>query len=107
MSCGGGRGAERGSVSFGAHTIFECCFFCRCRGYAFSVKRDYDKAIADYGEAVRLEPRNAAAFCNRGTVFHAKGDYGRAAADLTEALKIDPSDDDAKKALEAAKKRAG
>jgi tetratricopeptide (TPR) repeat protein len=60
-------------------------------GKAYADKRDYDRAIADYTEAIRLNPDYATAYNNRGNVYHNnKKDYDRAIADYTEALRIDP-----------------
>jgi tetratricopeptide (TPR) repeat protein len=36
------------------------------RGNAYSDKGDNDRAIADYNEAIRLDPKSAVAFNNRG-----------------------------------------
>ena len=35
------------------------------RGYAWSEKQDYDKAIAEYTEAIRLDRKSIAARCSR------------------------------------------
>lgn len=50
-----------------------------------------DDALADYGEAIRLDPTNAAAFYNRGLL---QGNHGRpdeALADYNEAIRLDPT----------------
>jgi tetratricopeptide (TPR) repeat protein len=60
------------------------------RGSAWYDKGDYDRAIADYAEAIRLNPKYALAFNNRGNAWAAKGDYDRAIADYTEAIRLDP-----------------
>jgi len=39
------------------------------RGIAFYRKRRYDQAIADYSEAIRLNPHHANAFNNRGLAY--------------------------------------
>ncbi len=49
-------------------------------------------AIADYNEAIRLAPKDAAAFLNRGFVYAAKQDYDRAIADYSEAIRLAPKD---------------
>jgi tetratricopeptide (TPR) repeat protein len=51
---------------------------------------DLDGAIADYTEAIRLDPGNALAFNNRGSARNQKGDLDGAIADCNEALRLDP-----------------
>jgi lipoprotein NlpI len=60
------------------------------RGIAFSDKGDNDRAIADFNEAIRLDPKSAMAFDNRGSAYHDKGDNDRAIADYNEAIRLDP-----------------
>jgi tetratricopeptide (TPR) repeat protein len=51
---------------------------------------DYDKSIADYTQAIRLDPSNSYLYYRRGCVYRTKADYDRAIADFTQALRIDP-----------------
>jgi len=51
---------------------------------------DYDRAIVDYTEAIRLDPKFAFAYNNRCNAYHRKGDNDRAIADCTEAIRLDP-----------------
>ena len=60
------------------------------RGLAYSNKWDDDRAIADYNEALRLDPKFTFAYNNRGRTYWAKGDNDRAIADFNEALRLDP-----------------
>ena len=53
-------------------------------------KGEHDKAIADYTEAIRLDPKDAEAYCNRGLAYGNKGDYDKAIADYTEAIRLNP-----------------
>jgi tetratricopeptide (TPR) repeat protein len=46
--------------------------------------------LADYSEALRLDPGRAAAYINRGVAWAARGEYDRALADYSEALRLDP-----------------
>jgi tetratricopeptide (TPR) repeat protein len=53
-------------------------------------KGDYDHAIADYNEAIQLDPNNALAFCNRG---RAKRNINDATGntDIAKAKQLDAS----------------
>ena len=61
------------------------------RGYAYALKGDYDRAIRDLDEAIRLEPTYATGFANRGEAWRQRGDIDRAIMDLSEAIRLDPS----------------
>jgi tetratricopeptide (TPR) repeat protein len=69
------------------------------RGNAYSVKGDKDRAIADYNQAIKLDPNFAMAYYDRGVVYYKKRDYARARADWTKALQIDPNYTDARNNL--------
>jgi len=56
---------------------------------------DFDRAIVDYSEAMRLNPTNAVAFYGRGSAYSFKGEYDRAIADFSEAIRLDPKYTDA------------
>jgi Flp pilus assembly protein TadD len=60
------------------------------RGVAYGKKGDEHRAIADYNEAIRLQPQHALAFCNRGKaklkIHEASGK-----ADITKARQLDAS----------------
>ena len=60
------------------------------RGVACKADGDGDRAIADYTEAIRLDPKLAIAYYERGIAYHALGDFDRAIADYTEAIRLDP-----------------
>jgi tetratricopeptide (TPR) repeat protein len=60
------------------------------RGFVWQDKGDLDRAIADYNEAIRLDPKQANAYRNRGNAWREKGDLDRAIADLNEAIRLDP-----------------
>jgi lipoprotein NlpI len=62
------------------------------RGNAYYVKGDNDKAIADYSEAIRLNPKDAAVFSHRGSAYLAKGQHDRAIADYSQAIQLNPKD---------------
>jgi lipoprotein NlpI len=60
------------------------------RGNAYVLKADHDKAIADFDEALKLEPKNASIYNNRGNARHDKGEDDAAMADFEAALKTNP-----------------
>lgn len=61
------------------------------RAGASYLKGDYERAIQDYDQAIRLNPRFAKAFCNRGTTYAGKSDYDHAIQDFDQAIRLDPS----------------
>ena len=60
------------------------------RGVRYFEKGEYDRAIADANEAIRLDPKNAIGYGIRGLAYDSKGDYDRAIADASEAIRLDP-----------------
>src|SRR5580704_11266374 len=60
------------------------------RGLAYARKDQYDRALEDLDQAIRLNPNYTAAFNNRGSAYSAKGDLDRAIADYREAIRLDP-----------------
>ncbi len=60
------------------------------RGAAWLKKGEFDKALADCDEAIRLNPKHAMAHTNRGATWHKKGRYDKALADLDEAIRLEP-----------------
>jgi tetratricopeptide (TPR) repeat protein len=55
---------------------------------------DYEKAIADHNEAIRIDPAYAAGFMHRGNAYARHGDFDRAIADHSEAVRLAPKDAD-------------
>jgi len=60
------------------------------RGVAYYQSAEYDLAIADFDQAIRIYPRLAKAYYNRGIVDRAKGDLDKAIADFSDAIRLDP-----------------
>ena len=60
------------------------------RGNAYGKKKEYDRAIADYNQALQLNPKYAKAFNNRALAYSYKNEYDRAIADFNQALKLNP-----------------
>ena len=55
-------------------------------------KKDVGRAMEDYTEAIRLDPQNAALYCNRGYLRGEQNEFDKAIADFTEAIRLDPRD---------------
>jgi tetratricopeptide (TPR) repeat protein len=60
------------------------------RGIAYASKADWDHAIADQTEAIKLNPSLAAAYLSRASAFSRKGDNDLALADSNDAVRIAP-----------------
>ncbi len=60
------------------------------RGYAYLTKKDYVRAIADFSEAIRLDPEYVPALKNRGAVYLNTGDYDGAIKDYNKAILLEP-----------------
>ena len=65
---------------------------CTERGLALYARKDRDGAIAEFTEAIRLDPANVTAYRARGNAWDDKKEFARALADYDQALKIDPRD---------------
>jgi tetratricopeptide (TPR) repeat protein len=62
------------------------------RGIAHDEKGNHDKAIADFTEAIRIQPTMHKAYDDRGIAFIHKKDYARAIADFSDFIRLRPSD---------------
>ena len=60
------------------------------RGSAYYDKGEYDIAIADFNDALRLGPAASIVLHNRGNAWRAKGDYAKAIADYDASIKSEP-----------------
>ena len=61
------------------------------RGIAYAKSGQHDRAIADFDQAIRLDPDSIFALNNRGAAYARKGQYDDAIADFNEAIRINAS----------------
>lgn len=57
---------------------------------AITGKKDYESALSDLNEAIRLQPREAGLYINRAFLRHSLDDYFGAMADYDYAIQLDP-----------------
>jgi tetratricopeptide (TPR) repeat protein len=60
------------------------------RGAEFGAKGDLDRAMKDHDQAIKLDPKNALAFNNRGIAKLKKGDKEGGEADIAKAKQLQP-----------------
>ena len=58
------------------------------RGISFSFKGDFDSAISDYDQAIKLKPDDADVYKHRGDAYYDKGRHDQAIADYDQAIKL-------------------
>jgi tetratricopeptide (TPR) repeat protein len=63
---------------------------CYDRGVVHLDKKDYDHAIADFSEAIRYNPKFAAAYFNRGAAYFGVKDYDLVIADYDQVIALNP-----------------
>ena len=61
---------------------------------AWSAKKEYDKAIADASEAIRLDPKRGQRLHRARRRLAEKGQWAKSAADFTEAIRLEPNQAD-------------
>ena len=64
----------------------------RSRGVAYYRRGDYDRALADLAESIRLAPSVAGLYGDQANVYYFKRDFSRAIAGYDKALQLDPND---------------
>jgi tetratricopeptide (TPR) repeat protein len=60
------------------------------RADSYFHKEDYEKAIADYDQVLKLKPNLAGAYNDQGIAYKRQGNYIQAVLDYDQALNIDP-----------------
>jgi len=62
------------------------------RGKNYHEKKEYDMAIKEYSEAIRLDPNFVLASVNRGRIYSRKNEFDLAIRDYTKAINLNTTD---------------
>jgi len=57
--------------------------------------RDYDKALADYSEIIKLKPNEVRYYNYRAYIYETKEDIQNSMVDVEKVLKLDPNNQEA------------
>lgn len=80
--------SQQGNAAMGASAH-------NARGVAYKHSGQLTLALAEYNQALALDPDDAEALDNRGVIWNAQGRYERALADYNRAIALSPSDSSA------------
>ena len=58
------------------------------RGDAYESKNEHEKAVADYTEAIRLDPKLRDPYWGRANAYSKMGEESKAQADFAQAKKL-------------------
>ena len=61
------------------------------KGFEFAKKKEYDKAIAEFTEAINADPKDAMNYFNRATAYRGAGKMDEARADFSKAIEMAPN----------------
>jgi tetratricopeptide (TPR) repeat protein len=62
------------------------------QGVDWAKKGEHDRAIADFDQAIKLDPNYAYAYNNRGNAWQNKGEDDKAIADFNQAIRLAPNE---------------
>lgn len=95
----GGKGAYSAAIRIKActavlegqrSTAMERAFALRNRGPEYRNLKDYNRALADLDESIRLDPNSFEAYFLRGSVYDDLKNYDHAIADYSKAIELSP-----------------
>jgi Flp pilus assembly protein TadD len=65
------------------------------RGQAALREENFDKAVAEFTEAIRLDPKDFLGYRYRGFAYASTKQWDNAIADFSELIRLDPKDSNA------------
>jgi hypothetical protein len=60
------------------------------RAIDWHVKKELDKALSEYDQAIQTDPPSSLVYCCRALAWYEKGDFDKSIADYNEAIRLDP-----------------
>jgi tetratricopeptide (TPR) repeat protein len=60
------------------------------QGLALARQAQYDRSLAEFTQALKINPQDAEAYNNRGSIYTLQGHYAQAVADFAKALELKP-----------------
>ena len=63
----------------------------KCRGIAHLHAGDTTLAIADFSQAIRINPKSGSALASRGRAYQGRGDLDSAMTDVDESIRAEPN----------------
>jgi hypothetical protein len=66
-------------------------FFLLIENHSF-MRDEYGRTAADYDKAIKLNPDNADAYCERGDFYYELDEYDKAISDYNKAIELAPND---------------
>ncbi len=60
------------------------------RGYIYQYERDYQKAVADFSQAIKLAPKSVDALQRRGEEYFKLGEFEKSVADFERVIQLQP-----------------
>ena len=79
-----------GSKRYSGHTLARLYL---SRGVEQRAKEDYDKALADFADAVKIDKKYADGYFNRCSIYNFRKAYDSALTECSQAIKLGPSAD--------------
>jgi tetratricopeptide (TPR) repeat protein len=70
-------------------------YFNRASTYRSLGKWQYDRALSDYDQVIRLEPAHVKAYYGRAFIHDRRGEYELAIADTSQVMRLEPKDEKA------------
>ncbi len=62
------------------------------RGRDYDRKGNYNFAVAEYSNTIKINPKHIEAYISRGSLYETKSELGNAAADYSRAIELRPGD---------------